>query len=229
MTYSMARACASGALFHCTCATPPHDPPSGNFKWGGCGDNVRWGAQFAKQFVDSIERNEGRAAKRDLEEKQEETPQERKMKRIKAQLSAMNLHNNRVGRRVSFNVICRGCLSFTVVEFGHVLSYRLWNKVYQSSASVTGYPALVTSRHVGALCPRYRTSESISSGGSPRPWRWQADGWELASDYFQPCRAGIHRQPINWSILPSHRIIVRRTCGWEVLEPLEGKTMFLAW
>lgn len=107
MTYSMARACASGALFHCTCAMPPHDPPSGNFKWGGCGDNVRWGAQFAKQFVDSIERNDGRATKRDLEEKQQETPQERKMKRIKAQLSAMNLHNNRVGRRVSFDVIWR--------------------------------------------------------------------------------------------------------------------------
>ncbi|GLV37926.1 archease [Carabus blaptoides fortunei] len=110
MTYTMARACASGALFHCTCASPPHDPPSGNFKWGGCGDNVRWGAQFAKQFVDSIERNEGRASKRDLEEKEQETPQEKKMKRIKAQLSAMNLHNNRVGRRIveqSLSIQCK--------------------------------------------------------------------------------------------------------------------------
>lgn len=104
VTYNMARACASGALFHCTCALPPHALPEGNFKWGGCGDNVRWGTQFAKQFVDSTERDEVKVTKntRDANGKEnEETAKEKKTFKIKNHLSHMNLHNNRVGRRVN--------------------------------------------------------------------------------------------------------------------------------
>nr|CAD7428480.1 unnamed protein product [Timema monikensis] len=86
VTYTIARACASGSLFHCSCASPPRDPPNGNFKWGGCGDNVRWGAHFSKQFTDSVERG-GR--NRDRDEKG----------RFRSRLSAVNLHNNRAGRR----------------------------------------------------------------------------------------------------------------------------------
>ncbi|XP_034239024.1 protein Wnt-11b-2-like [Thrips palmi] len=58
-TYSVARACAQGALPHCSCAGPPRDPPNGNFKWGGCGDNVRYGALLARQFADAAERGGG--------------------------------------------------------------------------------------------------------------------------------------------------------------------------
>lgn len=105
----MSRACASGALYHCTCALPPREPPRGSFKWGGCGDNVRWGSHFAQQFTDATERHglaevgvPGR--KRDAEGAEKpETALERKMKRLQAQLAAMNLHNNRLGRRVSIN------------------------------------------------------------------------------------------------------------------------------
>nr|CAD7601095.1 unnamed protein product [Timema genevievae] len=86
VTYTIARACASGSLFHCSCASPPRDPPNGNFKWGGCGDNVRWGAHFSKQFTDSVERG-GRNRDKD------------KKGRFRSQLSAVNLHNNRAGRR----------------------------------------------------------------------------------------------------------------------------------
>ncbi|KDR22144.1 Protein Wnt-11 [Zootermopsis nevadensis] len=64
VTYTIARACSSGALFHCSCASPPRDPPNGNFKWGGCGDNVRWGSQFGKQFTDCAEKRGARTQPR---------------------------------------------------------------------------------------------------------------------------------------------------------------------
>ena len=63
VTHALARACAQGSLPHYSCAGPPRDPPNGNFKWGGCGDNVRYGALLARQFADAAERR-GRASSR---------------------------------------------------------------------------------------------------------------------------------------------------------------------
>ena len=53
---------------------PP--PQRGDFDWGGCSDNVRYGSTFSRMFIDAKERRQrdGRAL--------------------------MNLHNNRAGRRV---------------------------------------------------------------------------------------------------------------------------------
>lgn len=100
----MARACSSGALYHCTCALPPYALPEGNFKWGGCGDNVRWGTQFAKQFVDSAEREEIKVVKkvRDADENDEGIIKEKHAFKSKNYVSSMNLHNNKVGRRVKY-------------------------------------------------------------------------------------------------------------------------------
>ncbi|CAG9825441.1 unnamed protein product [Phaedon cochleariae] len=57
LTHTMARACSGGALHHCTCAGKPTSaPPDDQFQWGGCGDNVEWGQQFAKRFVDNAEK-----------------------------------------------------------------------------------------------------------------------------------------------------------------------------
>lgn len=53
LTYTMARACSSGALFSCTCAQPPRERPNGNFKWGGCSDNLKWASRFVRQFVET--------------------------------------------------------------------------------------------------------------------------------------------------------------------------------
>jgi len=64
VAYTIARACSAGTLFHCSCASPPRDPPNGNFKWGGCGDNVRWGTQFGKKFTDSAEKRGARTEPR---------------------------------------------------------------------------------------------------------------------------------------------------------------------
>ncbi|GFG33089.1 hypothetical protein Cfor_12113 [Coptotermes formosanus] len=90
VAYTIARACSAGTLFHCSCASPPRDPPNGNFKWGGCGDNVRWGSQFGKQFTDSAEKRGARAEPRST-------------------LAAVNLHNNRAGRRAVESSLLTQC------------------------------------------------------------------------------------------------------------------------
>ncbi|XP_032519383.2 protein Wnt-11b-2-like isoform X1 [Danaus plexippus] len=66
LSWSVARACAAGALAACSCAAPPRAPPRpprqaaptephARFKWGGCGDNFQWAERFAKQFLDAHE------------------------------------------------------------------------------------------------------------------------------------------------------------------------------
>nr|XP_026485018.1 protein Wnt-11-like [Vanessa tameamea] len=66
LAWSVARACAAGALAACSCAAPPRAPPRpprqavppephARFKWGGCGDNFQWSERFAKQFLDAHE------------------------------------------------------------------------------------------------------------------------------------------------------------------------------
>ena len=63
-----------------------HRDDQGEFAWGGCSTNVRYGSNFARQFIDA---------------------RERKLRDSKA---LMNLHNNRIGRKVSirtaFNATC---------------------------------------------------------------------------------------------------------------------------
>lgn len=53
LTYTIARGCASSSTFNCSCSPHPGDPPNGNFKWGGCGDNVQWGSKFSRRFIDT--------------------------------------------------------------------------------------------------------------------------------------------------------------------------------
>lgn len=88
----MARACSGGFIHQCTCSNPPNDPPNGNFKWGGCSDNIRWGMHFAKRFIDNIEKNSKSVVI--------ENAQERKLRKLRGHIASINLHNNRVGRRV---------------------------------------------------------------------------------------------------------------------------------
>ncbi|CAL4099245.1 unnamed protein product, partial [Meganyctiphanes norvegica] len=57
VTWALSRACAQGTLFLCHCGAVPHEPPNGNFKWGGCGDNVKFGARFAREFLDTSKGN----------------------------------------------------------------------------------------------------------------------------------------------------------------------------
>ena len=104
--WRLARSCALGSLAACTCAPPPRrEPPSpsalissssysqnsmsfalssrNSFKWGGCGDDVRSASRMAKRFLQgSSPQSSGAVGKF---------------------LHAVNMHNNRAGRRVSSN------------------------------------------------------------------------------------------------------------------------------
>lgn len=105
--WRLARGCALGNLASCSCATPPRrEPPSpsaltssrsfttksasfdlitakNSFKWGGCGDDVKSASRIAKKFLQgSSPTGTGQTGKF---------------------LHAINMHNNRAGRRVIFN------------------------------------------------------------------------------------------------------------------------------
>uniref|UniRef100_A0AAU7EBU1 Protein Wnt n=1 Tax=Terebratalia transversa TaxID=34513 RepID=A0AAU7EBU1_TERTR len=78
--YGITKACSTGQLPQCACDDTKRPPSKsrdrkGIFTWGGCSDNVKFGIDFTKRFVDSKEKitRDGRAL--------------------------MNLHNNRAGRK----------------------------------------------------------------------------------------------------------------------------------
>ncbi|XP_073412215.1 protein Wnt-11b-2 isoform X2 [Dendrobates tinctorius] len=79
ISHTIAGACASGELPTCSCGATPAEVPGPSFRWGGCGDNLRYGLQMGSAFVDAP------------------------MKSSKFGTQAtklMNLHNNAVGRQV---------------------------------------------------------------------------------------------------------------------------------
>ncbi|XP_013164180.1 PREDICTED: protein Wnt-7b isoform X1 [Papilio xuthus] len=77
VTHALSAACARGDLPACHCNSNRRrmTGPSEQFQWGGCGE-AAYGARFARRFLDA----------RELESDAR---------------SLMNLHNNRVGRKVS--------------------------------------------------------------------------------------------------------------------------------
>lgn len=74
--YSITRACTKGELSQCGCDDKVKSQDiKGKWEWGGCSDDIYYGADFTRKFIDSIE-NSNTAE------------------------GVMNLHNNEVGRRV---------------------------------------------------------------------------------------------------------------------------------
>ncbi|EDO41710.1 predicted protein [Nematostella vectensis] len=74
VVHEVTRSCSLGELKDCSCRNKKGRSRKG-FEWGGCSDNIQYGLNFAKAFVDS----------REVE---------------KDARALMNLHNNHVGRRV---------------------------------------------------------------------------------------------------------------------------------
>ena len=77
LAQSIAKGCSAGHSSKCNCGQTPTEPPPGQFKWGGCGDDVRFGVIFSKWFTDAAI-NKKKMTKNAL----------------------MNMHNNAVGRKV---------------------------------------------------------------------------------------------------------------------------------
>ena len=84
VVHAVSRSCRDGLLRTCGCGRRPR--PRGlprDWLWGGCGDNVEYGARFAAGFVDVRER---------------EMNHPRRSRALAAML--MNVHNNDAGRKV---------------------------------------------------------------------------------------------------------------------------------
>ncbi|XP_064632962.1 protein Wnt-2b-like isoform X2 [Lineus longissimus] len=78
VVHATTRACSKGELQNCACDPQKRGKSRdrrGEFEWGGCSDNVRYGCEFSRMFVDARE------------------------KRVRDARALMNLHNNRAGRR----------------------------------------------------------------------------------------------------------------------------------
>ncbi|XP_071044208.1 protein Wnt-5a [Parasteatoda tepidariorum] len=75
VAYSVTRACSKGELGECRCDELVRKRDNGGrWKWGGCSDDIKFGARFSKDFVDSGEDQ-------------------------RAPEGLMNIHNNEAGRR----------------------------------------------------------------------------------------------------------------------------------
>lgn len=76
VVHEVTRSCTHGELKECSCDNRRSGRSRKGFEWGGCSDNIVYGLNFAKAFVDA------REVERDAR-------------------ALVNLHNNYVGRRVS--------------------------------------------------------------------------------------------------------------------------------
>lgn len=94
VSHAIARACASGDLPSCSCAAAPSEQAAPDFRWGGCGDNVRYGLQMGSAFSDAPMRN------------RRSGPQAFRL---------MQLHNNAAGRQViSITCLLASLASFSI-------------------------------------------------------------------------------------------------------------------
>ncbi|KZS11368.1 Protein Wnt-16 [Daphnia magna] len=141
VVHSISRACNRGDLLNCACDKTrlgKHHDQQGEFAWGGCSTNVRYGSNFARQFIDA---------------------RERKMRDSRA---LMNLHNNRVGRKALHKLMRHQCKCHgvsgacnvrtcwtTLPEFREVGSYL--KERYDVSLEVSSDPSgttLITADHL---------------------------------------------------------------------------------
>ncbi|XP_017315023.1 protein Wnt-11 isoform X1 [Ictalurus punctatus] len=88
LSHTISRACSSGELPSCSCAAAPAEQASPDFRWGGCGDNVRFGLQMGAAFSDAA-----------LNSRRSASPSVR----------LMHLHNNAVGRQVLLDSVETKC------------------------------------------------------------------------------------------------------------------------
>ena len=84
MVYAITKACSEGRINHCGCDSSLNGKETQQgWQWGGCSDDVEFGAHFASSFLDV----------RESDEQNNEN---------EVGLSLVNLHNNAAGRMVSY-------------------------------------------------------------------------------------------------------------------------------
>lgn len=103
VVHSVTQACTAGNLTACTCDVSVREGEHTveGWKWGGCSDNVQYGIQFSRQFVDASE-----------------TQRTEKSANIR---NRMNLHNYEVGRQIvaelmKFKCRCHGVSGSCAVQ-----------------------------------------------------------------------------------------------------------------
>ena len=84
VVHAVTRKCSEGNLTDCTCDMSRQGSfTEDGWHWGGCSDNVAYGVQLGRKFVDAADH---------------EKAGERPVDKVR---SNMNIHNNEVGRLVS--------------------------------------------------------------------------------------------------------------------------------
>nr|UTS77845.1 Wnt11 [Nilaparvata lugens] len=162
LVHTLARACAQGQVRGCTCAPSPKSVVhlhssigEGGFKWGGCGDNVKWAVAFARRFLDAHHKTNIKSL------------QTIDTTALQTQHS-VKLHNNKAGRKL--------------VEKSARLQCKC-HGVSGSCSVKTCWRALAPS--LGELQSRllqlYATAvdagrHTIGSGGG----KWEADKWHIS-------------------------------------------------
>ena len=84
ITHEITLQCRQNKIPGCQCVEIKNKQPKGNgdWQWGGCSDNIWFGENTTRSFIDELESQVGNARR------------------------AVNLHNNEVGRRVNVFFSC---------------------------------------------------------------------------------------------------------------------------
>ncbi|XP_038054431.1 protein Wnt-16-like [Patiria miniata] len=94
VVHAVTKTCSLGNLTDCSCDDSRNGlVNSEGWQWGGCSDNLDYGITVGRQFVDAAEVRKGEE-------------EEGKANRVR---SAMNLHNNEVGRQALRQFMSRQC------------------------------------------------------------------------------------------------------------------------
>ncbi|XP_066995043.2 protein Wnt-16 [Anabrus simplex] len=96
VVHAVTQSCSSGNLTECSCDSSHQGKSTQQgWKWGGCSDNLKYGVEFARKFVDAP----------DLV-KPDPTSKRKKARNKRMQ---MNLHNNEAGRQVVTKLMRTQC------------------------------------------------------------------------------------------------------------------------
>ncbi|XP_074658095.1 protein Wnt-11b-2-like [Tubulanus polymorphus] len=118
ITQSIARACSSGRTSRCSCGPLPREPPDGDFKWGGCGDDLRYGIYLSRTFTDApyIYRKKSKkapAAGVDIATQAPPVSKKSKMKAVRkfkrSTKAQVNRHNSEAGRQAVEQSMRKSC------------------------------------------------------------------------------------------------------------------------